>query len=157
MKQKIDPTDLQSLQYGGRQMPLISNRTNTTSNTSPIAKTSKTKKRDHSGSQLKKAPQAPKRFKSSYICFFMASRPETKIRLGPDATIAEISKESANLWRNMSADEKSHWETVAAKDKERYMSEKASYTGRYLHLLQYILHVYVLINLFYIQLILLYN
>ena len=47
---------------------------------------------------LRKAPQAPKRFKSSYICFFMAKQPEIKVSLGDKATVAEISKRSAEMW-----------------------------------------------------------
>lgn len=54
------------------------------------------KKRD--GSSLRKAPQAPKRFKSSYICFFMAKQPEIKDALGEKATVTEISKRSAEMW-----------------------------------------------------------
>lgn len=49
-------------------------------------------------SQLRKAPQAPKRFKSSYICFFMAKQPEIKEELGDKATVTEISKRSAEMW-----------------------------------------------------------
>eukprot|EP00522_Entomoneis_paludosa_P012355 CAMPEP_0172453622 /NCGR_PEP_ID=MMETSP1065-20121228/10852_1 /TAXON_ID=265537 /ORGANISM="Amphiprora paludosa, Strain CCMP125" /LENGTH=355 /DNA_ID=CAMNT_0013205807 /DNA_START=61 /DNA_END=1128 /DNA_ORIENTATION=- len=78
---------------------------------------------------LRKAPQAPKRFKSSYICFFMAKQPEIKQILGEKATISEISKKSAEMWKNLPADERAYWDDVAAKDKERYMVEKASYTG----------------------------
>jgi hypothetical protein len=54
------------------------------------------KKRDNSA--LRKAPQAPKRFKSSYICFFMAKQPEIKDDLGDKATVTEISKRSAEMW-----------------------------------------------------------
>lgn len=54
------------------------------------------KKRDNSS--LRKAPQAPKRFKSSYICFFMAKQPEIKDQLGEKATVTEISKRSAEMW-----------------------------------------------------------
>lgn len=38
---------------------------------------------------LRKAPQAPKRFKSSYICFYMAKQPEIKKELGEKATVSE--------------------------------------------------------------------
>lgn len=85
------------------------------------------KKRDNSA--LRKAPQAPKRFKSSYICFFMAKQPEIKEELGDKATVTEISKRSAEMWRNLPASERGHWDEVAAKDKQRYLVEKASYTG----------------------------
>lgn len=54
------------------------------------------KKRDSNA--LRKAPQAPKRFKSSYICFFMAKQPEIKEFLGDKATVTEISKRSAEMW-----------------------------------------------------------
>lgn len=94
--------------------------------TAPDEKKNK-KKRD--GSTLRKAPQAPKRFKSSYICFFMAKQPEIKDELGDKATVTEISKRSAQMWRNLPAEERAHWDDVAAKDKQRYMVEKASYTG----------------------------
>lgn len=33
------------------------------------------------------------------------------------------------MWRTLPADERAYWDDVAAKDKERYMVEKASYTG----------------------------
>jgi len=45
------------------------------------------KKKRHSA--LRKAPQAPKRFKSSYICFFMAKQPEIKEELGEKATVSD--------------------------------------------------------------------
>jgi hypothetical protein len=79
--------------------------------------------------QLRKAPQAPKRFKSSYICFFVAKQAEIKQELGEAASVAEISRRSAELWKNLSATERQHWEDIAAADKHRYMREKASYNG----------------------------
>mmetsp|Transcript_957 Transcript_957/g.1566 ORF Transcript_957/g.1566 Transcript_957/m.1566 type:complete len:363 (-) Transcript_957:216-1304(-) len=94
---------------------------------SPPKKTKTKKKRD--ATTLRKAPQAPKRFKSSYICFFMAKQPEIKGELGLKASVTEVSKRSAEMWRNLPADERAHWDDVAAKDKQRYMIEKANYTG----------------------------
>jgi len=85
------------------------------------------KKRD--GSSLRKAPQAPKRFKSSYILFFMAKQDEIKAELGPNVSVGEISKRSSQLWKALSTEERAHWDEVAAKDKQRYMEEKATYTG----------------------------
>ncbi|KAL7579085.1 hypothetical protein ACA910_019120 [Epithemia clementina (nom. ined.)] len=78
---------------------------------------------------LRKAPQAPKRFKSSYICFFMAKQPEIKDSLGDKATVTEISKRSAEMWKGLASEDRAYWDEVARKDKERYMVEKASYTG----------------------------
>lgn len=85
------------------------------------------KKRD--SSTFRKAPQAPKRFKSSYICFFMAKQPVIKAELGDNANVTSISKRSAEMWKHLSPEERAHWDDVAAKDKQRYMNEKASYTG----------------------------
>lgn len=45
-------------------------------------------KKTRDASALRKAPQAPKRFKSSYICFFMEKQPEIKQELGPKATVS---------------------------------------------------------------------
>jgi len=96
------------------------------------------KKRD--ANTLRKAPQAPRRFKSSYIMFFTAKQDETKAELKLEAeasgkdvaastTVTEVSKRSAEKWRNLSPEERGYWEDEAAKDKQRYMREKAAYTG----------------------------
>ncbi|EEC51899.1 predicted protein, partial [Phaeodactylum tricornutum CCAP 1055/1] len=71
----------------------------------------------------------PKRFKSSYICFFMAKQNEIKEELGEKATVTAISKRSAEMWKHLPTEERTHWDDVAIKDKQRYMVEKASYTG----------------------------
>lgn len=89
----------------------------------------KRKKNQRDGSTLRKCPTAPKRFKSSYICFFMAKQPIIKNELGDKSTVTEVSKKSAEMWRNLSGEDRAHWDDVAAKDKQRYMVEKASYTG----------------------------
>jgi hypothetical protein len=47
------------------------------------------KKKGRDSSTLRKAPQAPKRFKSSYICFFMEKQPEIKEELGSKATVSD--------------------------------------------------------------------
>jgi HMG (high mobility group) box len=78
---------------------------------------------------LIKAPQAPKRFKSSYICFFMSQQPHIKQELGEHASVSDVSKRSAELWRNLPADQRLHWDDIAAKDKHRYLIEKSQYTG----------------------------
>lgn len=86
-------------------------------------------KKGRPGGALRKAPNAPKRFKSSYICFFMAKQSEIKNELGDQATVSNISKRSAEMWKTLSAEERGHWNEVADKDKERYNMEKALYTG----------------------------
>jgi HMG (high mobility group) box len=78
---------------------------------------------------LRKAPNAPKRFKSSYICFFMEKQPGIKEELGSEATVTNISKRAAELWKSLSAEDRTVWDDVAAQDKQRYMIEKSQYTG----------------------------
>lgn len=94
-----------------------------------LAMTSNKPRNKREPSQLRKAPQAPKRFKSSYICFFMAKQQEIKDQLGEGSTVTDVSKRSANMWRNLSAEDRANWDDVAAKDKHRYMREKEAYTG----------------------------
>ena len=78
---------------------------------------------------LRKAPNAPKRFKSSYICFFMAKQSFIKEELGKDATVTSISKRSAEMWKGLSAEERAVWDEIAFQDKKRYLMEKSQYTG----------------------------
>jgi len=85
------------------------------------------KKRD--ASALRKAPQAPKRFKSSYIMFFMAKQQEIKAKLGVGASVGDVSKQSSDRWKKLTLDERAVWDQKAKEDKERYNLEKASYTG----------------------------
>jgi hypothetical protein len=87
------------------------------------------RRRSKKGKAMKKAPQAPKRFKSSYICFFVAKQPEIKEELGEKASVSDVSRRSAQIWRNLPADERAYWDDVAAQDKQRFMMEKATYTG----------------------------
>jgi HMG (high mobility group) box len=77
----------------------------------------------------RKAPTAPKRFKSSYICFFMAKQPKIKQELGAEATVTSISKRSAEMWKSLSLEERAVWDEAAAQDKRRYMMEKSQYNG----------------------------
>jgi len=83
----------------------------------------------HDDRKFRKAPQAPKRFKSSYIFFFTENQAKVKEQLGPQATVADVSRRSAELWRNLSEYERTYWEQLAAQDKERYLAEKSAYTG----------------------------
>jgi HMG (high mobility group) box len=81
------------------------------------------------GMRRVKAPGAPKRFRSSYICFFTANQSSIKKELGEDASVSNISKRSAELWKALSAEERAVWDEIAFKDKKRYMTEKSQYTG----------------------------
>lgn len=80
-------------------------------------------------SHLRKAPQAPRRFKSNYILFFMDKQDEIKAELGPGASVGEVSKRSSEMWSKLSKEERAPWDQKAKEDKERYNLEKAAYTG----------------------------
>jgi hypothetical protein len=95
----------------------------------PVVKKAPRKKRKRSATALRKNPDAPRRFKSSYIFFFTAKQGLIKERLGGKATVREISQGAAQMWKTMDTEERARWDDIAAKDKERYMKEKASYTG----------------------------
>jgi HMG (high mobility group) box len=79
--------------------------------------------------RIRKSPDAPKRFKSSYILFFMAKQADIKKDLGKGANVSAVSKKSAELWKNLSPEERAVWEEKAAVDKARYNIEKLQYTG----------------------------
>lgn len=81
------------------------------------------------GGRIVKNPEAPKRFKSSYILFFMAKQAEIKEQLGKDADMSSISKKSSELWRKLPPEERAIWDEKAAADKARYNMEKLQYTG----------------------------
>lgn len=106
---------------------VAANKTSGSKRKLPSSSSSKRKKRETPS--LRKAPQAPKRFRSSYICFFTAKQPEIKKELGDEATVGEISRRSAHMWKTLSPEDRRYWDNVAAKDKERYLAEKASYVG----------------------------
>ena len=79
--------------------------------------------------RYRKAPEAPKRFKSSYIFFFIENQGKVKKALGSNATISEISKRTSELWRNLSIEQRAPWEEKSLNDKERFEAEKSIYTG----------------------------
>lgn len=95
----------------------------------PASPTAKSKKKRDGSSSLRKAPGAPKRFKSSYILFFMEKQKEIKAELGDKASVGEISKKSSEKWKTLSAEERSVWDLKAEADKERFYLEKEQYTG----------------------------
>mmetsp|Transcript_13869 Transcript_13869/g.15639 ORF Transcript_13869/g.15639 Transcript_13869/m.15639 type:complete len:400 (+) Transcript_13869:148-1347(+) len=116
----------------GRHAKGVSNRIsdaakNPYTDNGPVIATKAKKKRDGSG--LRKAPGAPKRFKSSYIMFFMAKQQEIKSELGASASVGAISKRSSEKWKSLSAEDRAYWDAKAEADKERYNIEKEKYTG----------------------------
>jgi len=78
---------------------------------------------------MKKAPQAPKRFKSSYILYFTAKQDQIKKELGSEASASDVARKASEMWKTVKPEERLHWETEAQKDKDRYSYEKAHYHG----------------------------
>eukprot|EP01039_Chlorochromonas_danica_P008672 gene8672-9555_t len=78
---------------------------------------------------LKKAPDAPKRFKSAYICFVTEKMEDVKKELPPDKKVTDIMKVLAYMWRNLPPLEKHKYESIADADKSRYFEELSHYSG----------------------------
>eukprot|EP01046_Picozoa_sp_COSAG06_P019460 COSAG06_NODE_1389_length_9613_cov_4.527643_3_plen_666_part_00 len=74
----------------------------------------------------KKVEGSPKKGMSSYFHYTAASRPEFKSQ-HPDATVQELAKLMGAAWKQLTAEAKQPFESLAAKDKERYQNEKAAW------------------------------
>lgn len=70
---------------------------------------------------MKKAPDAPKRFKSAYICFIgERMEMEKNNASNTDSKVTETMKFLANKWKELPFDEKERYELMAAADKQRF-------------------------------------
>lgn len=75
----------------------------------------------------KKDPNCPKKPKSAYLFFCDAERANV-LKKHPEFKVTDVSKELGPAWQKLSAKAKTKYENLAAKDKERYEKEMASYT-----------------------------
>jgi len=91
------------------------------------------KKKAKSAVKFKKAPQAPRRFKSAYMFFSTAKHPEIRERLRtegkPDEKTTHIAKLVSAEWKALPKDEREKWDKMAREDKARFEVEKTMYTG----------------------------
>lgn len=80
---------------------------------------------------MKKAPDAPKRFKTAYICFVTEKMDEVKSNLSSleECKVTDIMKVLALMWKNLSPSEKIHYQQQADDDKNRYFAELSQYSG----------------------------
>jgi hypothetical protein len=92
------------------------------------ASSSGKKKRKKAPQGFRKAPQAPRRFKSPYILFSISRMEEYKREKGTTSVTA-ISRLVAEEWKALSPADRKKWDQVAAQDKARYNAEKTLYTG----------------------------
>mmetsp|Transcript_15656 Transcript_15656/g.22077 ORF Transcript_15656/g.22077 Transcript_15656/m.22077 type:complete len:439 (+) Transcript_15656:198-1514(+) len=83
--------------------------------------------------KFKKAPQAPRRFKSAYMFFSTAKHPEIRAKITQDGKTTtkttDVAKLVSKAWKNLSNEEREKWDDMARKDKERFELEKSMYTG----------------------------
>lgn len=82
--------------------------------------------------KLKKAPGAPRRFKSAFIFYSTWKHKEIKERLrkeGSNERMVSVAKMVSQAWRGLSPEERYVWEEKARLDKERFEVEKAMYNG----------------------------
>jgi len=85
-----------------------------------------------SKTKYKKAPQAPRRFKSAYIFFSTTKHKEIREELRTKGIVEKttnIAKLVSQAWKKLSADERDEWEGIAQQDKIRFEVEKSLYTG----------------------------
>lgn len=75
----------------------------------------------------KKDPNAPKRACSAYLFYASAIRPAVKEEF-PDLSFGETQKKIAEKYKELTEDEKSKYEDMAATDRQRYEREMENYT-----------------------------
>lgn len=74
----------------------------------------------------KKDKNAPKKARTAYTYFLDAKRATVKDE-NPNANFGELSKLVGDLWKNLSAEDKAHYEGLARKDKDRYEKDMSDY------------------------------
>eukprot|EP00521_Asterionellopsis_glacialis_P007590 CAMPEP_0195291578 /NCGR_PEP_ID=MMETSP0707-20130614/7875_1 /TAXON_ID=33640 /ORGANISM="Asterionellopsis glacialis, Strain CCMP134" /LENGTH=404 /DNA_ID=CAMNT_0040351911 /DNA_START=31 /DNA_END=1245 /DNA_ORIENTATION=+ len=83
--------------------------------------------------KYKKAPGAPRRFKSAYMFFSTAKHPEIRERLrhegNQDPKTTHIAKLVSAEWKSLPKEEREKWDEMAREDKARFEVEKTMYTG----------------------------
>mmetsp|Transcript_7118 Transcript_7118/g.10380 ORF Transcript_7118/g.10380 Transcript_7118/m.10380 type:complete len:405 (-) Transcript_7118:25-1239(-) len=82
--------------------------------------------------KYKKAPQAPRRFKSAYMFFSTTKHTEIREALGTKGVAEKttnIAKLVSKAWKELSTEERDKWDEMARKDKLRFEVEKSLYTG----------------------------
>lgn len=129
MSKGVDDTSMSNVKPGSRAIPDQHDSEGNDGNTPNVPNPGKA---TSSGPKYKKAPDAPKRFKSAFIIFSAEKHKEIKedlARQGRSEKTTDIAKLVSEAWREMPAAEKEIWEKRARKDKARYEVEKAMYKG----------------------------
>lgn len=82
--------------------------------------------------KYKKAPGAPRRFKSAFIFFSTEKHKEIRQGLGLDGAkekTTNVAKMVSEAWKGLVPEDREIWEQKALRDKERYLVEKQTYSG----------------------------
>mmetsp|Transcript_62846 Transcript_62846/g.153005 ORF Transcript_62846/g.153005 Transcript_62846/m.153005 type:complete len:1347 (+) Transcript_62846:632-4672(+) len=83
--------------------------------------------------KMKKAPGAPRRFKSAYMFFSTKKHKEFREELNKNGqakmNTTDVAKLVSKAWKSLSAEERKEWDDVALADKKRYEVERAAYKG----------------------------
>lgn len=82
--------------------------------------------------KYKKAPGAPRRFKSAFIFFSTQKHKEIRTGLGEKGSkekTTNVAKMVSGAWKSLSAEDREYWDDLARRDKERYEVEKSLYDG----------------------------
>jgi len=91
------------------------------------------KKKNAKPTKYRKAPQAPKRFKSAFIFFSIHKHPEIrqqrKLENNCSGAVPNVAKLVSEAWRSLTPVERAVWDKKAEVDKKRYELERATYTG----------------------------
>ncbi|KAG7001950.1 hypothetical protein G7Y79_00030g064830 [Physcia stellaris] len=80
------------------------------------------------GKKKQKDPNAPKRGLSAYM-FFANEQRENVREENPGISFGQVGKVLGERWKALNAKQREPYEAKAATDKERYLSEKASYAA----------------------------
>ena len=84
--------------------------------------------------KAKKNKNLPKKPKSAYFFYCDEKRPallEKAKKKGGKVNIGAVAKELGDMWKKLKSDKKKKYETLNAKDKERYEKEMAEYTQKH--------------------------
>lgn len=99
--------------------------------TKQLIKSAKMKKKNIK-TKYKKAPQAPRRFKSAYMFFSTTKHKDIREELGGRGIVEKttnIAKLVSQAWKELTPEVKELWEEMARQDKARFEVEKSLYTG----------------------------
>merc|ERR1711991_382726 len=89
--------------------------------------------------KIKKDPNKPKKPKSGFLFFCDEHRPkmiETQKKKNKKVVIGDIAKELGKKWKKLSDSQRSKYNTMNEKDKDRYSKELETYNSKIYQLVE---------------------